>query len=310
MDRISSSTPYQSVLMTLMNQETAENTASQQVTTGKIADDLSGFGAQADTLTATQSLQSRVTAYLANGTALGDQLSAQNDALTSVATATQGAATAVSEALATGSASTLMTTLQAQFSTATDALNTQYNGSYLFSGGLSSTQPVTATSLSDLTAGVAQAFQNGSTPTVSRLDDDTTVTTGVLASTVGTPLFTALQSIENYNNGANGPLTGSLTSAQSTFLQGVLQTLNSAYSSVNTVVAQNGAVQDQVKASQTALTSQQTALTNTISDLTDADAAKATTNLQLAQTALQASAQVFSTLKASTLLDFLTSTSS
>jgi flagellar hook-associated protein 3 FlgL len=51
-------------------------------------------------------------------------------------------------------------------------------------------------------------------------------------------------------------------------------------------------------------------LTNTIGDITNADSAKAASNLQLAQTALSASAQVFATLNNSTLLSVLGVTTS
>lgn len=306
MDRVSTAGTYQSVLLSLMSAETAQNTAEQQVTTGKVADDLSGYGASADALTASQSVQSRISTYLTNGAALSDQLSAQNQALTAYASATQGAASAVTEALATGDGSTLMSTLQSQLSEASSALNTQYNGAYLFSGGATTTQPVAATSLSDLAGGAAAAFQNGDVPQVSRLDDTTTVTTGVTASSVGTPLFAALSTIQNYVS-ANGPFTQPLTAAQTTFLQGMVTTMNGALSSANDAVAQTGVVQQQVTSVQTDLQDQATTLTNAIGSITDADAAQAATNLQLAQTALQASAQVFSTLKDSSLLNVLSS---
>ena len=312
MDRISSTSNYQSVLLSLMSAQNAQSTAEQQVTTGKLADDLSGYASQADALTASRSLQARLTTYQANTSALSDKLTAQDTALSSVATAAENATNAVTEAVANGDGTALMTTLQSQLDTATSALNTQYNGQYLFSGTNTSTAPVDISSLSDLTAsgGVAAAFTNNSTQTVSRLDDNTTVTTGVLASTVATPLFTALQTIQAYSAGPNGPLTGTLTSAQTTFLQGVVSTMNSAYTSANSAVAANGVVQQQVTSAQTSLKDQQTALTSTLGDLTDADAATAATNLQLAQTALQASAQVFAALNNSSLLNVLGVTTS
>ena len=307
MDRISSTSSYQSVLLSLMSSQNAESAAQQQVSTGKIADDLEGYSSQASTLTATRSLQARITTYVANGSQLSDKLTAQDQALTTVSTATTTARTAVAEALSTGDATALMTSLQSEFSEATSALNTQYNGKYLFSGGQTSTAPVAASTLSDLTGsgGVAAVFKNDDTKTVSRLDDTTSVTTGVLASDVATPLFTALQTIQNYSTGSNGPLSGKLTTAQTTFLQGVLSSFDSAYSTTNNAVAANGLVQSQVSASQTTLTDQQSTLTSTLGDLTNADAATAATNLQLAQSALQASAQVFATLKSSSLLSAL-----
>jgi flagellar hook-associated protein 3 FlgL len=310
MDRISSASSYQSVLLNLMAGQNAQNVAQQQVTTGKLGDDLQSYASQADALTATRSLQARLTTYVANGSALSDKLTAQDQALTTVSTAATAARTAVAEALANGDATALMTSLQSQLSQATSALNTQYNGKYLFAGGQTGTAPVDASSLSDLTTnGVAASFKNDQTKTVSRLDDTTTTTTGVLASDVGTPLFTALQAVQAYSAGTNGPLTGSLTPAQTTFLQGVLSSFDTAFTTANNAVAANGLAQTQVAASQTSLKDQQTALTNTLGDITDADPATAATNLALAQTALQAAAQIFSTLKGSTLLSALGVTS-
>lgn len=311
MDRISSTASYQSTLLNIMNAASAQNTAEQQIDTGKIGDSLESFAGSADALTASQSLQARINTYVANGQNLSDKLTAQDQALSTVSTAAQSAQTAVQEALANGDATSLMTSLESSFSEATSALNAQYNGQYLFSGTQVNTPPVDASSISDLvTNGVSASFKNDQNATVSRLNDTTTVTTGVLASNVGTPLFNALAQIQAYSNGPNGPLTGPLTTTQSTFLQGVLSSLGSAYTTANNAVAANGVVQDEVSASQTTLTAQQTQLTNTIGDITNADSAKAASNLQLAQTALSASAQVFATLNNSTLLSVLGVTTS
>jgi flagellar hook-associated protein 3 FlgL len=288
-----------------MQAETAQSTAQQQVSTGKVANDLAGYAGSADALTATQSLAARIKTQIANAQSLGDQLTAQDQALTSVASAAQGATKAVTEAIATGDATTLMVSLQSQFSTATTALNTQYNGRYLFSGGEVNTPPVAATSMSSLTAGVATVFKNGQTPQVSRLDDNTTTTTGVLASAVGTPLFAAMKSIEDYSNGPNGPLTGALNATQTAFLESVVSTFNGALTTANTVVAANGVVQNQVSSAQSALQSRSTTLANTLGDITNADGAVAASNLALAQTAVQTSAQVFATLKNTNLISLL-----
>jgi flagellar hook-associated protein 3 FlgL len=305
MDRVSTASGYNSVLVSLLQAEANQNTAQQQVTTGKVADDLEGYASSADALTASKSLSSRITTQIANAATLSDQLSAQNQALTSVASAAQGATSAITEAIATGDATTLMASLQSQFSTAVDALNTQYNGRYLFSGGEVDTQPVAASTLSDLSGGVAAVFKNGPTAQVSRLDDNTTTTTGMLASTVGTPLFTALQSIEAYSNGPNGPLNGPLTTTQTAFLEGVVSTFDSAETAANDAVSANGVVQDQVTAAQAELQARSTTLTNAIGDITNADAAVAASNLTLAQTAVQTSAQVFSTLTSTNLISLL-----
>jgi flagellar hook-associated protein 3 FlgL len=310
MDRISTSTSYQSALLNILSAQDRQNTAQQQYSTGKLASDLKGYSANADQITAANSLQSRVNGYVDANTALSDRLNVQDQTLSQVATITQNARQAVAEALATGDATALKTSLQSQLSQAVAALNTQYNGKYLFAGGTTGQAPVSAVSLSNLTApgGVAASFQNGAAPQQDRLDDQTRITTGFTASGVATGLFNALQQVASYiqtsETSSGQPLT-KLSAADTTALQGFLTSFDNAYAGVNDQVAQNGLLQNQVDSSQTALKSRQTALTTTLGDLTNIDQAQAATNLQLAQTAIQASAQVFSSLQSVSLLNYL-----
>src|SRR5581483_7525246 len=106
------------------------------------------------------------------------------------------------------------------------------------------TQPVSAQSLSDLTAGpMAGLFHNDQRVASTQLDQNTSVSTGFLANNVGTPLFQALAAIEAYNQGPNGPFTGNLTTQQATFLTSQIANLNSVQTNLNNVVAQNGQAQ-------------------------------------------------------------------
>jgi flagellar hook-associated protein 3 FlgL len=310
MNGISTATGYQSALLNILNAQSRQDTASQQYSTGKLANDLKGYSAQADQITAANSLSARTNAYVTNNTALADRLNVQDQTLSQIATVTQNARQAVAEALATGDATALTTSLQSQLSQAVAALNTQYNGKYLFSGG-TDTQPVSATTLAGLSAsGVAASFQNGASPQQDRLDDQTRVTTGFTASGIATNLFAALKQVSDYaasvQTSTGQPLT-KLSAADQTALTNMLKSFDTAYAGVNDQVAQNGLMQNQVDGSLTALKARQTALTTTLGDLTNIDQAKAATNLTLAQTALQASAQVFSSLKNVSLLNFLSS---
>lgn len=308
MEPISTASLYQTALTNIMTAEQSEATATAQAASGKVASSLGGYGANSEKLTATLTLQARNNDYITNAQVVSSKLDVQNQALSQVATAAQTAQSAVSDAMATGDASTLMSTLESQLSSASSALNTQYDGQYIFAGGQTGVAPVSVSTLAGLTSAtsVASVFNNDQSPTVSRLDDNTTVTTGVLASSVGQPLMQAIQDIANYSNGPNGPLTGTLTSTQSDFLQSVLSEFSSATSAANAAVDQNGVVQSQVSDAQTALQDQQTALQNVVGNITDVDEGQVATNLDLAQTALQASAQVFASLQNDSLLNVLT----
>jgi flagellar hook-associated protein 3 FlgL len=307
MVQISTAGAYSAILANLTTAQNQVATAVAQTSSGKKASDLQGYAASSETLTALQAVQTKVSGYLSDSQNTAAKLNLQDLALTQLSGDATSAAQAVSNALASGSAVSLMQSLQSAFSDATGQLNTQYDGQYLFAGGQTNTKPVAATQLSDLTAApsIASLFNNDQNQPVTRLDDSTTVKTGFLADQLGTPLFSVLQSIQAYAQGPNGPLTGTLTAAQQTFLQGQLATLQAAGTGLTAATAQNGALQNQVTAVQTNLTAQQTTLKTLFGDTADADMAQVAVNLQQAQLAMQASAQVFQVLKSSSLASLL-----
>jgi len=312
MERISTSSAYNGVLNNLMAAETQQTNISDQISSEQVATDLQGYGGSAATLTAMQSVQAQVTGYLSNSQTTAAELSTQDTALTQITSAATGASQAITTALATGSGDTLMQSLQAEFQNAVQGLNTTFNGNYVFAGGNSSTAPVNVTSLTALGAAptVAGVFTNGQYVANTQITSSTSVQTGQLASTLGTPLFTALQAIAAYDAGPNGPLSGTLTTAQQTFLQGQITALNTAGTGLTTATAQNGEAQAQVTSAQTALTNQQTSLSGLIGNITNVNLAQASSQLAQAQLAVQASSRVFEALQSSSLLAVLQATGS
>jgi flagellar hook-associated protein 3 FlgL len=308
MDRISTAGSYAAVIANMMSAQTQLNTDSDQLSSGEVSTDLQGYGSQAETLTAMQTVQSQVGGYLNQDNVLADKLTTQNTGLTQVANAATGASLAVTSALAAGMGDDLMQSLETQFQSATQGLNTTYNGEYIFAGGQVNTPPVSVSSMTALGAApsVASVFQNDQTISSAQVSPNTTVQTGFLANQLGTPLMTALQAIQTYANGPNGPFTGALTTNQIAFLTSQIATLNSAASALTTTAAQNGGIQSQVSNVQNDLTDQQSTLATMIGNIADANVAQVSSNLQQAQLAMQASAQVFLALQNSSLLTVLT----
>jgi flagellar hook-associated protein 3 FlgL len=217
-------------------------------------------------------------------------------------------------AIASGSGDGVMNDLDSYFSQAAQALNSQYGGDYLFSGGQTQTQPFTATDPSQLVATlpatnppVTNFFQNGNLTPNNRIDDSTTITTGFLASTVGQQLMQAFQDIQTFQQSASGNFGGQLTTAQQTFLQNEITNLDGVVTSTTQTTALGGDIQKRVEDATTAQTDRQTTLTNVLGDITDVNMAQAATDLSQAQSAVQASAQVFLALKGMSLLNYLTS---
>lgn len=305
--RVSTVGNYSAILANLMAAQQRQLEASERVSSQKNGHDLKGFARNDELLTAMHSVQNRLTTFQEQNGLIADRLTTQDMALNQVADAAQAARQAISEALASGRADTLMSELQGQMNKAVGAMNTRYNGAFLFAGGQINTQPVTAQMLSDLTSGppISSFFQNDQFKAQAQIDDATQVTTGVLASDIGQPLLNAFQTIEAFDQGGSGPLNGVLTSAQRTFLENQLATWDTVHTGIVTLAAKNGMVQQRVDSVKTDLTSRQNTLAAMMGDITDADIAKAAADLQMAQTSFQAAAQVFQTLKNSSLLNLL-----
>jgi flagellar hook-associated protein 3 FlgL len=308
MDRIATNTAYNSVLNNLMTAEIAQTNAGNQISSNEKASDLEGYGTGAESLMAMQATNSQVTGYLNNSQVVAAKLSVQDTGLNQVASSATSSISAITNAIATGNGTTLMQQLQTSFDDATQGLNTQFNGEYVFAGGQVNTPPVSATSLSNLVPGpITSLFHNDQRTISTQLDQNTSISTGFLADQVGTPLFTALQTIQQYVQ-TNGPFGATLTTAQQSFLTTQLGTLNTVQTNLNNLVGQNGLAQAEVTNTQSSLTQQQTMLQGLIGTDTQANLAQASANLQQAQLSIQAAGQVFHALNASSLLNSLSPT--
>jgi flagellar hook-associated protein 3 FlgL len=307
MERISTSSSYSAIIANLMASEAKVNQINAQVSSGENATDLKGYASNAETLMAMQSVQTQVTGYLNTGQVVTAKLSSQNSALTQVASSASQAQAAVANALAAGNGDTVMQALQSAFSNAVQGLNTTFNGQYLFSGGQVNTPPVSASSLTDLTNAptIASLFHNDQTIQTAQVDQNTTLSTGFLASNLGTNLFNAFQAIETFNQGPDGPFSGTLTTTQTAFLQSQISVFNGQASALNTAAGQNGLLQSEVSTTQTDLSNQQTSVQGLIGNIVTADPATAAANLAQAQLAIQASAKVFQSLSTSSLVNLL-----
>jgi len=306
-NRVSTAGNYSAILANLLAAENRQVDAENRVSSQKNGTDLKGFANQAETLTAMKSVDARITSYQSQNDQIASKLSTQDQALSSMADSATAVRQAIANALAAGDANTMMQVAQNQLQLATGALNAQFDGKYLFAGGQINTKPVTVTQLSDLTAGpaISTFFQNDNNKVQAKLDDSTTITTGQLASDLGTPMMTAFQTLKAYNDGPNGPLTGKLNATQEAFLTTQMASWAQIGTDLTTHTAENGLVQKQVDDTKASLITQQNTLTIMIGHITDADMAKAATDLSNAQLSVQASARVLQALQSSSLLNLL-----
>jgi len=303
--RVTTPGNYSAVLANLLTAQRNQMEAGDKVSTQKNGQNLKDYAKSSELLTAMRSVQTRLGVYEDQNKLLTDKLDTQNTALTRVADAAQAVRQIFSEALASGRADTLVEDVEAELRNAVEGMNARYGGKYLFAGGQVDTRPVTATTLTDLTAGppIASFFQNDQFKVTAKLDEATTVTTGLLANDLGTDMLTAFQTFQTFNQGT--PFTGALTQAQQTFLEGQLASWDSVRSDVTTTTAYNGVNQKRLETIAGDIQTRQNSLAGMLGDITDADMAEAAAQLQQAQLAVQSAAYVFQSLQESSLINLL-----
>jgi flagellar hook-associated protein 3 FlgL len=306
MTRVSTVQNYNVMTSNLMRAQIRQSDVGNQVSSQKVATDLKGYAKNAEMLTAMRSTQARLEGLIDQSKLVNNRLQMQDTGIGQVADSTKSAREAIANALASGSAQTLMQQLQAAFGDVVQGLNTKSNGLYVFSGAKTDTATTSAAAMSDLTlaATTASLFNNDQYITTNRIDEQTSAKTGVLGDAFGVAVYDAFKQVQAYVD-ANGAFTGKLNDTQVAFLNGLLPTFDTAYRGVVDAQGKNGVTQKRFESAETDLQNQSDTLTSMVGDIVDVDMADAVTRLESAKLAVQASAQVFSSLQQSSLLNVL-----
>jgi flagellar hook-associated protein 3 FlgL len=305
MTRVSTGSNYSIMTSNLMRAQQRQNILGEQVASQKVANDLKGYSKNAEVLTAMRSAQAKIDGLIDQTKLVANRLDMQDTGIGQVADGIQTGRAAIENAMAAGGA-TLMQQLEAAFGNVTQGLNTKSNGRYVFAGALTDTAPTTASTLADLTAAptTASLFKNDNYIATNRIDEQTTVQTGVLGDALGTKAFDAFKQVQAYVE-ANGPFSSPLTSAQHTFLEGMVSTFKAAHTDALNTQGKNGLVQKRFETAGVELKDRADTLTGMVGGIVDVDLAEAVTRLEAAQMAVQAAAQVFASLQSSSLLNVL-----
>lgn len=306
-DRIATSTQTAYMTSQLLKAESEVSKYTEQVATGQLSTSYTDYDDQVQAMESARAVVNRTTAYQSATTLALTQVELQDTYLSQIDTLVSGLMETIGDAISSGDGSSLTDEVEYVMEEIAAILNAQdSSGNYIFGGGNNSTEPVTVDSLDDLAAltDVSDAFTNGSTIKSVQVSDTSTVDIGVLASDAGTDILSVLKDYADYIT-ANGDFGTTLTTDQETFLSSFYSDISDAYSTVTTVEAQNGNVYsrlEEISDNQDALL---TTYSDFLSDLQDVDMTEAATNLEMANTVLQAVVQVTATLNDVTLLNYL-----
>ncbi|MCH8488649.1 MAG: hypothetical protein LAT81_01800 [Oceanicaulis sp.] len=301
--RISTQAATQSALMDLMRAQREKFEANEQLSTGRKAPDLKGYGNSAEAIMSARSAQVRVDNYVSANNRLANRLDVQDLAYRELSDAVSG----LRETLTTTDGTFLMNKVREAFDQTVIALNTRFNGSHVFAGVRTDVQPMTVSTIGQLQAlaDPMDAFNDASRRQSTQIDDSVRLDVNSTASEVAGDLMGVFRRLADFNDGPDGPFDGPMTAAQQAYIQTEIANVITAFEQVNLAMGENGARQAQVEASVRGHEARADYLKRMLGDLEEVDMAKAATRLTQAQTAVEVSAATFSILSQSSLLPFL-----
>ena len=307
-DRVGTAASAQLMLQQIQKAEVALNNTNQQVVTGKVASTYSGYGDKTAAMEAARSASSHADANVAAAQAASSRLDLQDTQLTQLGNIADQVRQALTKAAADQDATSLMNQMQGYFDQASGILNAKDANGYIFGGDNNQTPPVNVGSLGALAAlgSPAAAFSNGTLKSTVRVGDGQTVQVGVLASDVGTQLFSLFQQVAQFD--AGNTFDTKTNAAQQSFLESTIQTASNVGQAINQQTASNGINYQLVQNTMTRLQATSTVYKGFVSSIEDVDMPTALAQLNQNQIALQASFQMTSTLNQMSLLNYLNGT--
>lgn len=274
--------------------------AQQQMASGKKATTLAALGPEAVRTLSARSLLARQQAEGGVAARLSSTLALVDTHLTSTETALGDLRTQMLKGLGEGRTDGLQGIIEEAFATFRSAMNADEGGSPLFAGAQSG-PPFKPASLAD-TIGLApsDAFANDQVKATARVADGLDVTVGILASDLGSDIFSAFRTLAEAGSIGTVP-----TAAQKAALQTAAEQLDNGIKRLRLENSENGRRQAQLDTLAERTTERSTILEDLISKNEDADLGQVASELKLRQTALEASYAVFAKLSGLSLVNYL-----
>lgn len=323
MTRVSSFGQQQLLIQAIQQNQSRVFEAQRQIATGRETDEYRGLAGETSTLLGSKSFLSRIEGYQQTIDTISGRLDANEVQVNGIITAMEEVQESIRTALANNQAEGIPELVKSTFSFIVNSLNTNIDGTFLFSGSRTGTAPVvdgvrTIEQLQDLVDPnsdgvlenpVSDAFQNTSISSQARIADGVDLEFGILADDLGSAAFAVLQDIYSYDLGTNpsstGPLQGQLDDDRFSYLQSQIGAIESVIDDIRQIQVENGLAFERLD-----VIDQQHADTNVflqtfIADVEDVDIAEAVTRLNNDNVALEASYQSIASLNSLSLLNFL-----
>ncbi len=303
--RVSSFGQQQLLIRSIIDNQSKLFESQRQVSTGKKADDFKGLAGETGTILGARSFKGRIETYQQTIATIRGKLDANDVQIGGVLDGMEDLKENIQTVLANGQAQGFEELLEQTFRFTVNSLNTNFDGTYLFSGAETGTQPVNVSTLAELSAAPATAdvFDNAAIAFEARIADGVNLEFGLLASDLATGVFDELRAL--YDQHQLTPFEDEIDQTQFDFLQNSLQTLTTAIDGLRRDHVSNGLAFERLEVIDQQHADSTLFLETFIADLEDVNIAEAVTRLNNDQVALEASYQSISSLNQLTLLRFL-----
>jgi len=317
MTRISTYAHSQTLLSHMLRNQQDMTVANEKVSTGKKAGDFKGYAQDASALLSARNLGGRIQSYLDSNRELETLLAMQDNALHEISSIADDVRNDLITAVNLSSGVGLADKLEGHLDRLINALNTKFNGRFLFSGTRGDTSPINVANTTDLLAlgSTAAAFDNNAIKMSQRIDDTQTMEYGILAQDVAEDLLNVLRRTLQFENGTLPTGAGAYTPAgayqdpmpanQRDFLVSEFSNAITAQNTARQYVTSNGVNMSVLDKGLDRQAEDLTFVKQFIGKIENADIAEAVSELKSSEAALTASMQVIARVGSVSLLDFL-----
>ena len=280
--------------------------AARQSSAQTRANDLKGYGREAQTLVSAERMVARLKGFEGTSRELTTRMQIQDVALGRAAEAVNKLKQELFQNLGLESGEGVRSQLEEAFAVVKDAMNTNLGGRYLFGGVMNDRAPITAASLDDLAANnLTDVIEQGAEPQQMRVEEGRNISAGVVADDVISQAMASIKRLAEMDNGPDGPFGGDLTDVQKAAIEDELTALNGAFNNILSSQAENGRLSKEVDSASSRLTSRLNALDEAVGGIVNVDLAEVAVRLNQAQYAYNASSNVFNVLRSLSLLNIL-----
>ena len=306
MSRISSAMIPMSSMSDIAKAQQELVEAARQSSAQTRANDLKGYGREAQTLVSAERMVARLKGFEGTSRELTTRMQIQDVALGRTAEAVNKLKQELFQNLGLESGEGVRSQLEEAFAVVKDAMNTNLGGRYLFGGVMNDRPPVVVESLDDLANGnLTDALERGSEAQQMRVEEGRNISAGVVADDVISQTMASIKRLAEMDNGPDGPFNGDLSATQKAAIQDELTALNDAFNNILSAQSENGRLAKDVDSASTRLTSRLNALDEAIGGIVNVDLAEVAVRLNQAQFAYNASSSVFNVLRGLSLLNVL-----